>query len=103
MKELVAGILSSIGFNRIVFVVAVWNVIVFLLYGIDKLKAKSGAWRISEKALLLCAFFLGGVGAFAGMKVFRHKTRHTSFNILVPLFAVMCLAAMCFLYYLNTK
>ncbi len=98
MKAFLSGILIRIGFTKLLVIFAIWNIIVFFLYGIDKLKAKKGAWRISEKALLLCAFFLGGVGAFAGMKVFRHKTQHTSFNILVPIFAILTVAALCYLY-----
>ncbi|MBQ1401221.1 MAG: DUF1294 domain-containing protein [Firmicutes bacterium] len=41
------------------------------------------------------------MGAFAGMKVFRHKTQHTSFRILVPVFAVLSLAFMGWLYFLS--
>ena len=70
----------------------IWNFIVFLLYGVDKLKAKAGAWRISEKTLILCALFFGAVGAFCGMKVFRHKTKHAKFTILVPLLMVLNIA-----------
>ena len=51
----------------------------FFLYGIDKWKAKRGAWRISEKALLLCGFLCGSVGALAAMQLFRHKTKHYYF------------------------
>ncbi|MBO5649075.1 MAG: DUF1294 domain-containing protein [Clostridia bacterium] len=68
------------------------SLITFCLYGIDKYKAKRGAWRISEKALLLCALFFGGIGAFLGMRLFRHKTRHWYFRILVPLFAILQIA-----------
>ena len=64
----------------------------FCLYGIDKWKAKRGSWRISEKALLLSAFFFGGVGAFLGMRIFRHKTKHWYFAVVVPLFAVLQIA-----------
>ena len=48
---------------------AAWNLIVFLTYGIDKLKAKKEKWRIPEKTLLLMALFLGGTGALIGMGV----------------------------------
>ena len=41
------------------------NVGVWLMYGIDKWKAKSGRWRIPEKVLLLAAFAGGSVGALA--------------------------------------
>ncbi|MBR0357255.1 MAG: DUF1294 domain-containing protein [Clostridia bacterium] len=64
------------------------NLISFALYGMDKLKAKAGAWRISEATLLLAAL-LGPVGAMLGMELFRHKTKHAKFKILVPLFLVL--------------
>jgi uncharacterized membrane protein YsdA (DUF1294 family) len=76
---------------------AVWNAVVFSLYAVDKRKAKKGEWRVSEKTLLLTAFLLGGAGAFLGMLVFRHKTKHTSFTVLVPLFAFLGLGAMLWL------
>lgn len=49
------------------------NVGVWLMYGIDKWKAKSGRWRIPEKVLLLAAFAGGSVGALAGMMMFRQS------------------------------
>ncbi|UJF16679.1 DUF1294 domain-containing protein [Jeotgalibaca sp. MA1X17-3] len=48
--------------------------------GIDKKKAQKRKWRISEKTLLLLGLFGGGVGGFAGMFFFRHKTRHSYFH-----------------------
>lgn len=47
----------------------------FLLYAIDKIKAKMGAWRIPEKTLLLFSFFGGALGGLVGMWLCRHKTR----------------------------
>ena len=71
-----------------------WNLIVFLMYGIDKQKAKRKSRRISEKTLLLSATFMGALGALAGMYTFRHKTRHMSFKIGVPaLLIVNCAVA----------
>ena len=67
------------------------NLLAFALYGIDKLKAKRGAWRISEATLLLAALF-GPLGALLGMELFRHKTRHAKFRVLVPLFLVLHIA-----------
>lgn len=55
------------------------NILTFLLYGVDKRRAKRGAWRISEKFLLGCGVLGGASGALAGMKLFRHKTRHWYF------------------------
>lgn len=66
------------------------NLLAFLIYGADKLLAKiktrfSGTRRVPEKTLLLLAALGGGIGAWLGMELFRHKTQHRSFRILVPL------------------
>ena len=68
---------------------AVWNLVVFVVYGIDKGRAKRDKWRISERTLLLMALFLGGTGALLGMGVFHHKTRHKKFSIGVPLLTLL--------------
>lgn len=73
-------------------VAAVWNIIVFFMYGIDKLKAKRSKWRISENALIVPAFLLGGLGAAFGMIVFNHKTSKIKFRILVPLAFIVNIA-----------
>ena len=75
----------------LIILVAV-NLFAFVLYGIDKLKAKRGAWRIPEATLLLVAFLGGSLGAFLGMELFRHKTKHAKFKVLVPLFLVLHIA-----------
>ena len=64
---------------------AAWNIAVCIIYGIDKKKALSGAWRIPERTLILFAFLMGGAGAYAGMKIFHHKTLHKKFTVGVPL------------------
>ncbi len=69
--------------------IIIWNVIVFIIYGVDKGLAQRGAWRISEKTLFTTAALLGGIGAFFGMQLFRHKTKHTSFKIIIPLLAML--------------
>ena len=73
---------------------AAWNLIVFCVYGLDKYKAKKDKWRIPEKTLLLLAFFFGGLGAFLGMRVFRHKTKHRLFTIGVPVCLLLNIAAL---------
>lgn len=72
-----------------------WNVLVMLLYGLDKLKAKKGAWRIPEKTLILLAVLLGAPGALAGMKLFRHKTKHRLFSVGVPFCLVLNVLSVC--------
>ena len=59
---------------------ALVNLITFLLFGLDKLRAGAGTWRVSEGALLTWAFFGGSIGAYAGRALFRHKTRKQSFS-----------------------
>lgn len=62
---------------------AIWNVAVFLLYGIDKWCAVNNKWRISEKTLIGTAFLMGAVGAMLGMRTFRHKTKKKLFQALI--------------------
>ena len=71
------------------------NLAVFLLYGIDKLKAKHDKWRIPEKTLIIAAVF-GILGGLTGMMVFHHKTRKPKFSVGLPmiLFAETVLAAL---------
>lgn len=69
------------------------NFIAFIIYGIDKQKAKKNKWRISENMLMGLALIGGFVGAFAGMQLFRHKTKHMKFVIGVPIIAVLWIVA----------
>jgi len=55
------------------------NVVAFLTFGLDKWLAKRNMRRISERRLLQLTMFLGGIGAFAGSRIFRHKTKKKSF------------------------
>lgn len=65
------------------------NVITFVVYGIDKLKAKKGKWRIPEATLLLLAIVGGSMGAWCGMKVWQHKTLHKKFKYGIPLILIV--------------
>lgn len=60
------------------------NLLTFLLYGIDKWKAKRSRWRIPESVLLGLAAIGGSVGAWLGMRVWHHKTQHKKFRYGVP-------------------
>lgn len=73
------------------YLVAV-NLVAFCLYGIDKLKAKKGWWRIPEATLLLVAALGGSVGAWAGMRLWHHKTMHKRFKYGVPLIFLLQVA-----------
>ena len=65
------------------------NVITFVVYGIDKLKAKKGKWRIPEATLLLLAIVGGSMGAWCGMKMWHHKTLHKKFKYGIPLILIV--------------
>ena len=64
----------------ITFAILIWNLLVFMIYGIDKSKARKGAWRIPEKYLLSFAFLCGGFGAWLAGITFHHKTRKWYFK-----------------------
>ena len=59
----------------------IWNIIVFLFYAIDKYKAQHRLWRIPEKVLISQAILGGGLGAFLGGKICRHKTQKVYFLV----------------------
>ena len=60
------------------------NLIAFAVYGADKRRAKKDKRRVPEKTLFLLAIIGGSAGAFAGMRIFRHKTRHWYFVWGIP-------------------
>ena len=72
------------------------NVIAFVLMGWDKLMAKASARRIPENTLLLAVLFGGGAWAFLGMKLFRHKTQHPRFFLVLPVLAVLQVGALAY-------
>lgn len=73
-------------------VLGVLSIIGLISMAVDKSKAKRGAWRIPEKVLFAIAFLGGGLGSLIGMYAFRHKTKHTSFIIGIPIGAVVSVA-----------
>lgn len=76
-----------------------WNLVVFILYAMDKHRARHGRWRIPERTLLLCGLLGGGIGAMLGMILLRHKTRHLRFRILLPLEALLTTVFLVCLYW----
>ena len=74
------------------------NAVTFIVYGIDKYKAKKGKWRISEATLLLLAVLGGSVGAWVGMRVWHHKTMHKKFKYGIPAILLIQIALMAYLH-----
>ena len=75
------------------------NLVTFAVYGWDKLMAKWQKRRVPEKTLFLLAGLLGSVGAWLGMQIFRHKTKHTSFVVGIPAILVVQMAAAAAVWY----
>jgi uncharacterized membrane protein YsdA (DUF1294 family) len=73
------------------------NAWAFFIMGSDKLKAKKKKRRIPERQLFFYAFIGGSIGAFIGMRVFRHKTQHPSFQYGIPAIFVFNLAVIIYL------
>jgi uncharacterized membrane protein YsdA (DUF1294 family) len=70
-----------------------------IIFGVDKLQSKKRGWRIPESRLLLIAFF-GPFGAYAGMLLFRHKTRKIKF-LLVPIFLFIHVILITYFYFIK--
>lgn len=68
----------------VIYLVAI-NAATFFVYGIDKWKARRSMWRIPEATLLGLAAIGGSVGAWLGMRAWRHKTMHKKFQLGIPL------------------
>ena len=74
------------------------NVVTFIVYGIDKYKAKKAKWRIPEATLLLLAVLGGSIGTWMGMKVWHHKTMHKKFKYGIPAILLIQIALMAYLH-----
>jgi len=75
------------------------NVLTFIIYGLDKLKAKRGGWRIPEATLLLLAVVGGSVGAKIAMELFHHKTLHKKFRYGIPTIIIIQLVIAGYIFY----
>ena len=75
------------------------NLVTFTVYGVDKAKARCGAWRVPEKTLFLLPLLGGSVGALLGMLVFRHKTKHWYFVWGIPLILLAQIALAVWVYF----
>ena len=80
--------------NQIIaYYLIIFNIVTFLVYGIDKWKAKKSLWRIREASLLVLAVLGGSIGAWLGMKVWHHKTQ--------PAIIIVQIAVIGYFFYLH--
>ena len=89
----------------IYFIFAIYYIIInligFLVMYIDKKKAKKGSYRIREKTIFLISLLLGAIGVYIGMYKFRHKTKHTSFTVGIPICIVINIISIWYILYYN--
>ena len=62
---------------------ALASIVTLGAYGLDKRAATKGRWRTKEKTLHTLELIGGWPGALAGQALFRHKTRKTSFKLVL--------------------
>ena len=74
------------------------NVVTFVLFGLDKYNARKGSRRIREVTLMAMAALGGGVGAWMGMRLWHHKTKHRKFRYGIPLILLLQIALIYFLH-----
>ena len=84
----------------LIYYLLVINAATFIIYGIDKYKAKKAKWRISEVTLLTMAAVGGSIGAWLGMIAWHHKTLHRKFKYGVPIILLIQIALMIY-FHLN--
>lgn len=64
------------------------NIINFILFAIDKQKAKKNQWRIPESWLFFTSFIGGSLGGLLAMNIMKHKTSKVTFLIIMPILAI---------------
>lgn len=87
--------------EQLVYSLLAINVLTFVVYGVDKLKAKKHRRRISEATLLWMAALGGAMGAMLGMRMWHHKTLHLKFRYGVPALLLAQIAAIAVLFMNN--
>lgn len=75
------------------------NIITFLLFVIDKRKARKNEWRIKEMKLYAYSFFGGSIGALLAMYIVHHKTKKQSFVLGIRLMLIMQMVIIIFILY----
>lgn len=91
--------MQSVALYLLIAYLMIVNIVAFAMMGIDKKRARTNAWRISEKSLFLSALLGGSIGAICGMRHFRHKTKHWYFKYGMPAILILQLAGIAALLY----
>ena len=92
--------MEDLSLRHIAFIyLVIINLVTFVIYGIDKWRAKKSKWRISEAMLLKLAVFGGSIGAWLGMKTWHHKTMHKQFRYGIPAIIILQLLIIIIIFY----
>lgn len=75
------------------------NLVSFVLMLVDKRKAVKQQYRIPERTLWALAVLGGALGIYLGMQKFRHKTKHTSFVVGMPLLLLVNIASLVYIFF----
>lgn len=94
--------MTSAQLYSVIFILIIVNLLTFIVFCIDKRHARKHLSRVPEKTLLSLSFLGGAIGALGAMLLFRHKTKHTSFMVLVPFFLLFQLIIITFIF-INCK
>ncbi len=73
----------------IIYYIVLINIGNFVLFAIDKHLAIKNRERIPESTLILLSAMGGALGGLCSMYIFKHKTKHAKFYILLPLFLIL--------------
>lgn len=84
----------------LIFYLLVINVATFIIYGLDKWKARHDRWRVPESVLIFLAIIGGSISAIWAMRLFHHKTQKNKFAFGIPIILFLQLAALIF-YFCN--
>jgi uncharacterized membrane protein YsdA (DUF1294 family) len=77
----------------LIYYLTLINLFAFSMMGYDKQRSKKRKRRVPERHLFIYAFIGGSIGALIGMRVFRHKTQHPSFQYGIPAIILLHIAA----------
>ena len=87
--------------ETVIYYLIIINIVTFLVYGIDKWKARKAMWRVREASLLMLTVLGGSIGAWLGMKVWHHKTQHKKFRYGIPAIIIIQLVIIGYFLYLQ--
>ena len=76
-------------FEYLIYYLLFINLVGVIINIADKSRAKAGKWRVSEKSLWLVALLGGALGSYVTMQIIRHKTKHLSFMVGLPILIIL--------------